>query len=254
MDKRKTNARILKHQVLNNVEYATIKRRGKVLLEIPGDDIGKKINWRDFQIYVGKKIGAGRFSFTIKFKNSGELYTGQTNAVDPDIDIAKSNESDSILEKVTTVFKSLESKLNNATQSGGVTYEMLLTSTKQGYDITVDFLKQQLTFKDGTISELKIEIRDLNSELDTADVTIRQLEQRTGYNQYLEPISKILFAKFGGGTPVKLEDSDPSGIPPEILQVLGVIDYSKIKPEDLQKMVQLLQQYISATSLPLKGQ
>ena len=144
--------------------------------------------------------------------------------------------------------------MNNATQQGGITYEMLLASTKQGYDTQVDFLKQQITYKDGSITELKLEIKDLNDELSQTDITIRQLEQKSGYNQYLEPISKLLLAKFGGGKPVKLGESDPSSIPLELLEVLGVIDFTKIQPDDLQKMIQLLSQYITATNLPLKGQ
>ena len=253
-DKRKRpTARILKHPVLNNVEYASIVRNRKSVLEIEGKEI-EGCAWRDFQIYIGDKIGVGRFHFTIKFKNNAELYTGQTKGIDPNVSIKKSDESDSIINQVTNAFKSLESKLNNATQQGGITYEMLLASTKQGYDTQVDFLKQQIVYKDGSITELKLEIKDLNDELETTDITIRQLELKSGYNQYLEPISKLLLAKFGGGKPVKLEESDPSAIPMEVLQVLGVIDYSKIQLEDLNKMIQLLQQYITATNLPLKGQ
>ena len=255
MDKRKgSTARILKYPVLKNVEYATIKKRGKVVLELDGKDLGSSIKWRDFQIFIGKRVGIGRFAFTIKFVNEAELYTGQTNGVDPDISIEKSNESDSIIEQVTSAFKSLESKLNNATQSGGITYEMLLQSTKQGYDTQVDFLKQQIVYKVEIISDLKIEIKDLNDELTKTDIIIRQLEIKTGYNQYLEPISKLLIAKFGGGKTVKLGESDPSGIPLEVLEVLGIIDYTKIQPDDLQKIVELLKQYITATNLPLKGQ
>ena len=253
MAKRKSNARILKYPILKSVEYATIKKRGKVVLELDGKELGTSIKWRDFQIFVGKKVGVGRFAFTIKFLNQAELYTGQTNGVDPDISIPKSD--DEALKEVLSAFKGFELKLNNATQSsGGITFDMLLASTKQGYDTHVDFLKQQIVYKDGSITELKIEIKDLNDELNQTDLTIRQLEQKSGYNQYLEPISKLLLAKFGGGKPVKLEESDPSAIPMEVLQVLGVIDYSKIQPEDLNNMIQLLQKYITATNLPLKGQ
>ena len=203
-------ARILKHPVLNNVDYASIVRNRKSVLEIEGKDL-EGIAWRDFQIYVGDKIGVGRFHFTIKFINNAELYTGQTKGIDPNVSIVKSDDSDKkIRDQVLESFKSLEAKLNNATQQGGITYEMLLASTKQGYDTQVDFLKQQVTFKDGTISELKIEIKDLNNELDKTYITIGQLEQKSGYNQYLEPISKLLLAKFGSGKPVSLKDSTPS--------------------------------------------
>jgi len=253
-DKRKRpGSRILKHPVLKNVDYASIVRNKKSVLEIEGKEL-EGTAWRDFQIYVGDKIGVGRFHFTIKFKNNAELYTGTTKGIDPNVNIVKSDESDTVIKTVTDAFKSLESKLNNATQQGGITYEMLLASTKQGYDTQVDFLKQQITYKDVSIIELKVEIKDLNSELNETDITIRQLEKQSGYNQYLEPVTKILLAKFGAGKPVALGESDPSAIPNELLEVLGVIDYKKIQPDDLNKMIQLLHQYITATNLPLKGQ
>ena len=96
MDKRKTNARILKHPILKNVEYASLKRKGKPVLEIAGIDL-QNVSWRDFQIFVGKKIGVGRFAFTIKFKNNAELYTGMTNAVDLDLAVNKTNDSAEII-------------------------------------------------------------------------------------------------------------------------------------------------------------
>lgn len=253
MDKRKTSSRILKHPVLKNVEYASIKRKGKAVLEIQGNDLNN-VAWRDFQIYVGKKIGVGSFAFTMKFKNNAELYTGRSNAVDLDLSVAKSDDSDLMISQMQTSFKSLESKLDNATQSGGITFEMLIDSTKRGYDTQVDFLKQQIVYKVEIISELRIEIKDLNKELEKTDITIRQLEIKTGYGQYLEPLTKVLIQKFGAGKPIKLGESDPSLIPDELLQVLGVIDYTKIQPEHLNKMISLLRDYIVVTKLPLKGQ
>lgn len=253
-DKRKRpGARRLKHPVLKNVEYASIVRNGKSVLEIDGKEI-VNIAWRDFQIYVGDKIGVGRFHFTIKFKNNDELYTGTTKGIDPNINVVKSDESDSIIKTVTDAFKSLESKLNSETQKGGITYEMLLSSTKQGYDTQVDFLKQQITYKDGSILDLRIEIKDLTAELIQTDITIRDLEKQSGYAQLLEPVGKMLLAKFGAGKPVSLGESDPSAIPNEVLEVLGIIDYTKIQPVDLNKIINLLKQYITATNLPLKGQ
>lgn len=244
--------RILLHPVLKNVEYASIKRKGKAVLEIPGSDL-VNIAWRDFQIYVGKKIGIGKFAFTIKFKNSGELYTGMTNAVDLDLSVSKSDDNEA-LETVLNAFKGFKAELANATQSGGVTVEMLLSSTKQGYDTQLDFLRQQVTDKVVIITELKVEVKDLNLQLDKSDIIIQQLEVKTGYTQYFDPISKMLIAKFGAGKPVKLGESDPSGIPMEVLEVLGIVDYTEILPEDLDKIVQLLKRYITATNLPLKGQ
>lgn len=246
-------ARTLKHPVLKNVEYASIKRRGKSVLEIDGKDLSN-IKWRDFQVYVGDKIGEGRFSFTIKFNNNAELFTGMTNAVNLDMKIKKSDESDTIIDQVTNVFKSLESKLNNATQQGGVTVEMLLASTKQGYDTQVDFLKHQIVYKDGTIQEQKVEITKLELELGETDKIISGLEKKAGWQGILERYEPLLAGflnkqKF----PTTLGASDPEGIPQEILQILGTVDYIKMKEdmENYKKVIAYLTQYVSI--LPQKG-
>ena len=59
----------------------------------------------------------------------------------------------------------------------------------------------------------------------------------------------------GGGKNISLKESNPSDIPPEILEVLGAVDWNHkdITPELIQKIIVGLKQYMFQF-LPLKGQ
>jgi hypothetical protein len=56
-----------------------------------------------------------------------------------------------------------------------------------------------------------------------------------------------------GPHPVKLGESDPSGIPAEVLQILGTVDYDKLKtqPDEYNNILNYLRRYVSL--LPQKG-
>jgi hypothetical protein len=247
---RKSAPRSLKYEKLINVEYASIVRNKKSVLELEGSSI-EGMTWREFQIFLGEKIPPGKCYFTIKFKKSNDLYTGQIRAVSMDGTKLETTGNES---EVIKAFKSLESKLSNATSTGGITFEMLMSSTKQGYESQVSFLNQQIVYKDGRIQKLESEIDELENDLDTAEDQIRELQRSTGssFEKYIEIGEKLLSARFTPGKPVTLKESDASDIPAELLEILGAVDYSRIQPETLQKIISTLKQYISF--LPLKGQ
>jgi len=249
IDKRKTNSRILKYPVLKNVEYATIKKKGKVVLELPGSEIKNDITWRDFQKLIGSKIGSGNFYFTIKFKNNAELYTGRTNAVDLEgtIDSSSSSDNSEIIER----FKLLEDKLEKSSK-GDFNLEQIQLTLRLGYE-------NQLNFKDLQIADLKSKLDDLKKDLDGAEEdlsdcekVVKDLEGKTGIQKYLEIGEKLLQAKLGrGAPPVSLKDSDPTDIPPEILEIIGAVDWQKIDPDGIETITRNLKQYISF--FPMKG-
>ena len=61
----------------------------------------------------------------------------------------------------------------------------------------------------------------------------------------------MLFAKFGKGEEItNLSASNPGDIPNEIIEILGLVDYSKIPNQQMQQIISGLRQYISV--LPLK--
>ena len=214
----KGSRRILKHQVLNNVDYGYITRYGKTILEIEGKDL-EGLEWRQFQKLVGSKIGAGRIGFTIKFKGDPEVYAGITKAVDLENKVPAPEDPGD--KKIVQLFTDLKKDLERGISSGGVTFDMLLNATKSGYDTQINFLNQQLVFKDGVIKDLREDLRDSEEDLDDCSKTVKELEGKTGIGQYIGIAQKLLENKFGSRTPVPLESSDTSDIPQEILTVLG---------------------------------
>ena len=76
---KKQPSKVLKFPVLNDVDYVSIYRTGRSVLEIDGKDLEGK-TWREFQLYLGERIPIGKCQFTMKFKKSAELHTGQVRA------------------------------------------------------------------------------------------------------------------------------------------------------------------------------
>jgi chromosome segregation ATPase len=139
--------------------------------------------------------------------------------------------------------KTLKDQLSKAEKSGGVSYEMLLASTKAGHAAQIDYLNQKIKDKDDKINELKAEINELDSDLDDC---LKESSKHSSISQYLAIGEKILSMKFGSPAKVSLKESDPSDIPEQILTVLGVIDWQKIDAENISRIANNIQQYLSA--------
>lgn len=236
--------RVLKHETLQNVDYAYITRRGTQVMEIPGKDL-EKVKWRDFQKMVGEKIGSGTFGFTIKFKGSGELYSGQSKAVKFSDSTAIATEDPSMVKTVLEGFKELKKQLEQGINSGGITFDMLIGVTKQGYESQISFLNQQIIFKDGVIAELKEDLRDCENENSS-------LQSSGGIKEYLSVAKDLISARLAPTPQVNLQDSTPSEIPDDVLQVLGMVDWNRLDEETLAGIVDYLKKYIFKF-LPLKG-
>lgn len=238
----------LKHEILKNVEFATIKRRGKIVLELSDKDFKSSLPWREFQKLIGSKIGTGIFYFTIKFKNNAELYNGKTNAVDLEGKI--DNDPNIDLAGVMKKFQDLEDKITSLGK-GDLNVDMLIQNMKQGHD-------NQLVFKDMQIQDIRDKYNEIKKDLDESETELadcikanKDLEDKTGFKQYLEIGKSLVEAKLGKGTPVSLAESDPTDIPPAILQVLGVVDWSRIDPDGIESIVTYLRNYLKF--FPLKG-
>jgi len=231
----------LKMPVLNNIDYVDVTRNKGLLKRYNGNELeGKK--WREFQETVGKEFGSGKIYYNI-FQKDGRRSSGITNAVGstPTKDIIQLQDSSS--KEVLKALQELNTKVSN--KSEGIGVETLLQITRQGYDMQISFLNQQLVFKDGVIDNLNKEIESLESELSESG-------QNSNLSQLIEIGQKFLISKIGKPTITQLKDSDQSDIPQEILQILGTVDYSRISQENLDKIISILRQYIS--TFPLKGQ
>ena len=239
---KRTSNRELKHPILKNVEYGSVTKNGKRVLEIPGSEI-ESLSWRDFTIYIGKKLPPGKYGFTIKFKNDAKLYSGTTRAVTLDpVDIKKDNFIQDQLNELKKII---------ATQSAGGSNETVVLILKQGYEMQIQFLNRQIELLEKNNKNLEDEIDEVEDDLDECQNKLKEALSKSEYTQYIPGALKLLQAKFGGGKAVSLENSDQSDIPTEILQILGTVDYSKIDPESMQKIIEGLRNYISL--LPIKG-
>lgn len=251
----------LKFPVIKNFIYFDIVKGKETLLSFSKKDLqeieGK--SWREFQFIVqdkleakyGQKYPAGRFNYICQQNNSTVIERGLIKTISRksflDAPIEK-NEDQMSLTELQEIKKTLESL-----KSSDKSTDMMLTTVKQGYELQISFLNQQIQFKDSTIKQFEKDIEKLDNQLDKYESEIEELRSKTGFNQLLEIGQKMLVAKFGQGQEVtNLSASNTSDIPEEILQILGMVDYQKIPGEQLQKIISGLKQYISV--LPLKGQ
>ena len=127
----------LKFPILNNVEFVSIFKNKKSVLESDGTEFEGK-TWREFQLILGEKLPSDDYFFTMKFKNNPEVHTGKIRAASLNYKPLESNSMET--DKIITEFKSLKDALSKATNQGGVSFEMLLASTKQGYEAQVTYL------------------------------------------------------------------------------------------------------------------
>jgi len=222
------------------------------VLEINGDDLEGK-TWRELQIYLGERLPIAAYHYLLKFKQSAEIFNGRIRSVNVGKVINTDTGNKSMLDdrNISQEFKALKDQLQKAVNSGGVSFEMLLASTKQGYESQIGFKDQIISQKDELIKELKKDIDDLEDDLQECN---KQLSSSTGIAQYLEIGQKLLNARYGSGKNISLKESDPTDIPAEILQVIGAVNWRdpQITPDLVTRIADGIKQYISL--LPLKGQ
>lgn len=231
--------RNLKHPILKGVEYASILKNKKSVLEIEGSDLENK-TWREFQIYLGDHLPITSYYFIIKFKNKNEIFTGQIRAVSTDPKKLESTAMES--NELTKKIESLEKSLQKAANSGGISFDMLLAATKQGYEARIEYLNQKITDKDQQIQEIKREVNELEDDLNDCE---KENQKHGGIAQYLAIGEKFLSMKLGKPEKISLKDSNTSDIPEEILTVLGVIDWQKIDELSIKRIAENIQNYLS---------
>lgn len=230
--------RNLKHPILKDVDYASILKNKKSVLEIDGKDLEGK-TWREFQIFLGDRLPINHYYFNIKFKKSSNVFTGTIRAVSID---NKKTEVNMEGEEILKEFKSLKDQISKASDKGGISFDMLLNATKQGYEARIDYLNQKIADKDELIREIKKNVDELEDDLNDCE---KESAKHSGIGQYLAIGEKILNMKFGSPAKVSLKESNSSDIPEQILQVLGVIDWSKIDQASIERIATGIQQYIS---------
>lgn len=256
---RNTDKLKLKFPIMENFDYFDIIKSKENLLSFKKSDIEKlnKCTWREFQFIVqdklnakyGDKYPAGKYHYVCQKTNSTLIERGLIKTIDRKsfLDSPTDKKENNKMQELIDLKKELE-----AIKGSNIPNDMLISLTKQGYELQINFLNQQLQNKDSIIQQLNRDIEKLENELDAYEIQIEDLKSKTGLNQIIEIGQKMLLAKFGQAqTVTNLSASNISDIPDEILNILGLVDYSKIPDEQMQKIIQGLRNYISI--LPLKG-
>jgi len=242
----------LKMPILNNIDYIDVTRNKQVLkryLVIPDG-----MKWREFQELVGKEYGSGKIYYNI-FEKNGKRHSGVTNAISMSPEI-KFN-PDIGLKEVQKSLQELQNKINSKTESFST--QMLIDLTKQGYEQRISYLDIQIVERTTLISKLEIKLDSVERELTEAYETIDSLEGQTGWvgllNQY-KPLIEAGLIKLGAkNIPVtKLSGDIQTSIPVEVLEILAMVDFDKVKTnlEGYNQALSYLSLYVS--TLPQKGQ
>lgn len=228
----------IKFPILKDVEYISVFKNRNSVLEIDGKDIDG-LSWRGLQLFLGKSLTPDLYQYTMKFKKANEIHSGRIRAT---VMGASKIEPEANQSEIIKEFKALKDQISKASDKGGISFDMLLNATKQGYEAQISFLNQQLQFKENLTSKLENEINDLENDLNDCE---KESAKHSGIGQYLAIGEKILSMKFGSGKAVSLKESDSTDIPEQILKVLGVIDWQKIDAESINRIANSIQQYLS---------
>lgn len=238
----------IKHPILKNVSYFDISKNQQTLKSFTGKELENK-TWRELQLLVGSFVGSGRFNYCFQFKNNDAIFRGTIRGV-TDVPTKPETTNKNLEDEITA----LSNKLDKITtqSSNGIGYDVLISVTKQSYETQIVFLKEQLTQKDITISELKEKIKDLDKELDAAYDQIDELGKNAGMNQYIELAKDFLKLKIPGKVDkISLKDSDSSDIPKQLIDILGVVDWKQVDESLIDEIAKYLNVFIP--KLPLKG-
>lgn len=260
MAKGKSNSSIRtpKFSVLKDLEYISVIKNKRSVLEIDGND-AKSLNnktWREFQHYLGDKLSAGYYYYNLKQTTSPEIHSGTIRAVNKNPEVSLM-ENEKIENKINDLNEKLQAIINSKDNIG---FDVLLESQKAGYEARIDYMKQQLLDKDIKIKELYKDIDDLEKEIDKLENKVTSTEKTAGwvslFKQY-EPLIQAGLAKAGVKAPTTKLASAPitgeHGIPDEIIGILAQVDYDELKksPENYEKILQYLNMAVS--SLPKRN-
>jgi len=237
----------LRFPTVENVDYFDVVKNKQTLTTYKKKDIEGR-SWRDVQLMIGSQFGAGVYFYNFKQNGIDYINRGQIRGVATGVQLVqKENKTD-----MTHELENIKAQIKNIGQSNGVSVDLLISITKQSYQMQINFLNDELRRKQNQIDKLEKQIDDLNEDLNNADEQIEDLKSKTGINQYLNLAQDFLKLKTGKAAPLAtLKDSDPADIPAEILNILGAVDWSKVSPEILKTIVMYLNMYID--KLPLKG-
>ena len=240
----------LKFAILNKIEYIDLVKNRVTVLTLTGADVKDGSSWRDLQLLCGSLLSPGVYSYGLKFLDDDEVHRGSIKAVSIKKNLGSDMESPEI-KKLNKEISALQEKIagfKNETPG----FDMLIQMTRQGYESQISILRDEINRKEKSIDKLESKVDSLETENSNAAEIITDLKNKTGLPQYLEVAKEFLLMKAGKAKPITdLKDSNTGDLPPEVLEVLGMVNWSEIKPNVLQEIVHYLKIFIQ--KLPLKG-
>ena len=242
------NANTLKFPVLKKVEYIDLIKNRSTVLSLEGKDV-EGITWRQFQKMLGEKLPDGSYNYVIKIKGVDTINKGLVRTAGKVTTMAK--EKIDINLDVQKQILDLTSQVKKIGSGNDVSVDLLIQVTRQSFETQITFLNHELTRKDLTNVKLESKIEDLHKELDSSDVLISKLQEKTGISQYMTIAKEFLSMKAGNVQPItNLSASEASDVPPEIIRILGVVNWSQVPGDVLNEITNTMKIFIQ--KLPLK--
>ena len=238
-----------------DIEYIEISKNRNTLITFEGKEVNGLTKY-EFQLLLGKKLGADKFSASLKFKNN---YTNKKFPIRGIIlgenKILKAEEKTMPVKDNTNhndIAKLIERFSNvNPTEN----FNQMLGLTKTTYEGEISRLKESIADLKMDLNSYKTENKELQKEIIAKNNELNENEGGSGILDMLMQFNQLRnsFSKKGATPNVSnLENvkSDAGSIPEGFLNALGKVDYSKVPAEDITKYIALFDNI--ANQLPLK--
>jgi len=148
--------------VFNNVEYMVITQNKRQLLVIEDNDINGKSK-TDIQKYIGEKLGAGNFNFSLKMKGEAKNISGSIrglliNKGALPLPGENNNRIDALENKIDSLFERLG-------KDTGTDFNVLLSMKDAMYKMQIDFYKERIDQLEKIIKEYEQESGGSSNDL-----------------------------------------------------------------------------------------
>ena len=242
----------LNFPVLKKIEFFDLTKNGTLVRTYSGDEL-EGVKWRQMQNKIGDELGPGLYNFNFKHVNKPDLHKGTIRAVPTITKPIDSNDGE--VSKLKNQLDVLNKRLVDLGRDsgGGVGVDVLLQVTRDSFTTQIDFYKAEILRKELLISKYEAEIETLNKENDDLTNQLNQNQSPSIIDKTLEAVAMLTKMRNTNVSPaISLKDSDTSDIPKEILDVLGLVDYTRVTQEQIDKIVSYMKMFVN--NFPLKGQ
>jgi len=235
--------------VPQDLDRLDIARNGETIKRFENKEIAG-MKWKDFEeLLPTVGIKSGKYHYSLKMQNKPEIITGIVKSVDKN----KMEDSKEITKIERTIDELKKVFLSKPSNDNSPTMEFMLSAVKQTHQTEIELYKLQISIKDGIILELRGTIKELETELDKAELEVQRLIGEGGTGKTADAILGIFnrFVPQAQQSKIKLSEKfDGSDIPEDIISTLAVVDYKNIPENKLNGLKQGLTMIVN--QLPKK--